>query len=111
MNAEHWTVRLKVGDVVRARSGTLRVVRSVIHSYKYGFVRVSVTFAIQRCSWTGRCYTTYTGNDLVQMGFRPTRAKWHLRTAIDRAIDEEIQKKKRRDHSIGLTCCDVEGIP
>lgn len=111
-----WIARIKVGDVLKSGTGVLRVVRAVSHhKIKYSgpeHIRTNVTFAILTCSWTGRPYTVYTGNDLVQMGYRPTRAKVKLNKKIDRAImrvfnaPPDYSKKKHYE----VTCCDVRGI-
>lgn len=105
-----WTNRLKVGDIVRFPSGMLRTVRRVKHpdsptdrrGNKY---RSSVTFSIQACSWTGRCYTCYTSSDLRTMGCRPTRARNPLRTKLDRKICAAMAS-----HEHLLKCCDVIGV-
>lgn len=104
--AHAWIARIKKGDVLRSRKGVLRVVREVSHHHiPFHGIRTCVTFTIRHCSWTGRCYTVLGGNDLVQMGYRPTRAKVSLRRRIDRAIEAEFGK-----HRPELTCCDVDGI-
>jgi hypothetical protein len=107
-----WVSRIRKGDVLRSGSGVLRVVREVSHSeIRYSgppHIRTSVYFAIKRCSWTRRCYTVYTGNDLIQMGYRPVRARVTLRKSIDRAIERDIQRPGY--HKPKLTCCDVEGV-
>lgn len=108
-----WTVRIRVADVLRARTGQLRVVRHVTHSLITGsggppHIRTSVTFKINRCSWTRRCYTVYNSSDLRRL-YRPTRGHIELRKKMDRAILQEIirpAKEKPR-----LTCCDVESVP
>lgn len=119
MSQPKWISQIEKGDVLRTRSGTLRVVRYVNHHFiprrrgrhrKYeGIPRTSVSFTITRCSWTGRCYTTMNGNDLVQMGYRPTKATWHLRTDLDKAIEGQINA--RLSDPIELHCCDVKGLP
>lgn len=109
MSQPAWIHRIQLGDVLRAGSGLLRVVRAVTHSpIDYGgnpHIRTMVTFSIRHCSWTRRCYTCYTGNDLVQMGYRPTRARVKLRKSIDRAIRADFGADNPK-----LTCCDVEGV-
>ena len=113
-----WIHRIKKGDVLRSGSGRLRVVRDVSHNLVENHLRTNVTFAIQHCSWTGRPYTTYTGQDLVQMKYSPTRAKVTLRKEIDKAIERVMYA---RDGLSALpnygakklyevTCCDVEGL-
>ncbi len=105
-----WTNRLQPGDVVRFRSGALRVVRAVRHPERptssYGEIyRSSITFAIKRCSWTHRCYTVYTSSDLRTLGCSMTRAKVSLRKKIDRLIMAELELNPLKPT---LTCCDVE---
>ena len=105
-----WIKRIKKGDVLRSGNGVLRVVRDVSHSkISHYDVRTTLVFSIRRCSWTGRCYTVYTGNDLVQMGYRPTRAKVKLTWKIDKAIEREITTNPPPGQ-YGLKCCDVENV-
>lgn len=113
-----WIHKIQRGDVLRWPSGRLRVVRDV-HHYDTPRSRVcSVTFAIQHCSWTHRPTTTYTSNDLRQMGVRPTKARVSLRKRIDRAIQREIagdpSGPRKGSPRIGsdreLFCCDVIGV-
>lgn len=101
-----WMMRVKVGDVLRRFDGPFRIVREVSR-YKNGELR-SVTFAIRRCSWTGRCYTIYGNVDLRVLGYRLVQVKRRKLTSkmdrkIHRAIHEPCTQKS-------LTCCDVEGI-
>lgn len=105
-----WISQIKVGDVLRSRSGLLRVVRNVNHLPVRGYKkpRTSVSFSIQRCSWTHRCYTVYFGNDLIQFGFRPVNARVQLRKKIDKLIKREIQSDCNWKPKID--CCDVRGI-
>jgi hypothetical protein len=111
-----WIARIKKGDVLRSRSGVLRVVRGVTHSQVHyngpPHIRTNVVFAIKHCSWTGRPYTVYTGNDLVQMGYRPTSARVSLRKKIDRAIERTYHAAPdwfaKKPYEI--TCCDVSGV-
>lgn len=115
MSQPAWIHRIKRGDILRSGSGLLRVVRSVSHSLipvgcggtRKPHFRTTVIFTIQHCSWTGRCYTVYTGNDLVQIGYRPTRGRIRLNRKIDRRIEQEFREHPRVP---GLSCCDVEGI-
>jgi hypothetical protein len=112
LNPDHkWIERIKLGDVLKSRSGDLRVVRWVRHSpIPYYGIRTSVIFAIRRTSWTTPAYTVYTGNDLVQMGYRPTRAKHPLTARIDKRL------LKSFEHNGGilptdLRAWDVIGLP
>lgn len=107
-----WINRIKAGDVVKSRTGLLRVVRDVSHHIvscggTKPHVRTCVVFSIKACSWTHRCYTVYTGNDLVQYGYRRTTASVSLRKKIDKAILAEIRKGGKK---AGMTCCDVVGV-
>ena len=126
-----WIKRIRKGDILRAPSGLLRVVRDVSHSGPSAG-KTSVIFTIAHCSWTGRCYTVLTGNDLRTFGYRPTQARYSFRKAIDRKITNEISGGDKirivvaasggritkyidvhrpldRD-KIQLDCCDVRGI-
>lgn len=111
-----WIARIQKGDVLRSRTGLLRVVREVSHAEVcYSgppHIRTSVVFAIKHCSWTRRPYTVYTGNDLARMGYRPTRARVSLRKRIDLAIMRVYAAKPKwgAKKPYEITCCDVEGI-
>lgn len=113
-----WLQKIQRGDVLRWPSGRLRVVRNVNHYRTPRSTVCNVTFAIQHCSWTHRPTTTYTSNDLRQMGVRPTKARISLRKKIDRAIQREIsgspsgpRKGMPRIHGEReLFCCDVIGV-
>ena len=110
LNPRHaWISRIKKGDVLRSKGGMLRIVRRVSHSDipSYG-IRTSVYFAIQHCSWTGRPYTIYTGNDLVQMGYEPIRGRFPPRTQFDRTLERDFEAKKSDD--CVLDCCSVKGV-
>jgi hypothetical protein len=104
-----WISRLKKGDVLRSRSGMLRIIRRVSHSKIpfYG-IRTTVTFTIQTCSWTGRPYTIYTGNDLVQMGYEQVDARFALRRKFDRALELDFEAPTAA--ACEFSCCDVRGV-
>lgn len=104
-----WIPRIKKGDVLRSRTGMLRIVRKVSHSHipHYG-IRTSVTFTIQRCSWTTRPYTIYNGNDLRQMGYTPLRGRFHLKTKFDKTLERDFSAKDAKE--CVFDCCDVRGI-
>ena len=95
LNHRHkWISRLKKGDVLRSRSGMLRVVRHVSHNKIPGYgIRTTLIFSIQRNSWTTRPYTVYTGNDLVQMGYVKTRARRALRSKFDRTLESDFDRR------------------
>ena len=126
-----WIKRIRKGDVLKAPSGLLRVVRDVSHCGPSAG-KTSVTFTIQHCSWTGKCYTVLTGVDLRTFGYQPTKGQYRFRKKIDRTIDREINGGDKvrivvaasggkvtkyidvhrpldRDKST-LDCCDVRGI-
>lgn len=110
LNPKHaWISRIRKGDVLRSRSGFLRIVRRVSHSRIpfYG-IRTSVYFTIQHCSWTHRPYTIYTGNDLVQMGYEPVAARFPLRTKFDRTLEQSFDAGRSED--CVLDCCAVKGV-
>lgn len=120
MPAKAWIKRIRKGDVLKARNGVLRVVRDVSHSGPSNG-KTSVTFAIRHCSWTHRPYTVLTGNDLVQFGYRPTKAHVALRKKIDREIERDfngrlVSANGRRISCpvLGtdrrIDCCDVRGM-
>ncbi len=110
LNPKHaWISRIKKGDVLRSGSGMLRIVRRVSHSHnKYYGTRTSVTFTIQSCSWTGRPYTVYNGNDLVQMGYAPVAGRFALRTKFDKTLERDFSAKDSRECE--FSCCDVRGV-
>ena len=103
-----WRAKIRVGDVLEAPSGDLRVVREVTRWKRRGRTTTIVTFAIRRCSWTRRCYTVVNQSDLATRGFRPTGKRVRLSKPIDRAISRAIDEP-RPDRSIG--CRAVQGVP
>lgn len=110
LNPRHtWISRIKKGDVLRSKSGMLRIVRRVSHSHiRFYGIRTTVTFTIQACSWTGRPYTVLTGNDLVQMGYEPVAERFPLRTKFDRTL--ELDFSAHRSADCVFSCCDVRGV-
>ena len=114
-----WMKDVVVGSVLKARSGALRVVRSVSRS-KRGALH-GVVFTIMRCSWTTSCYTILNYTDLIQRGFTLVKVKPRpLRSRLDREIRRCIYKPggnfyrrggKRYRRKNVLSCCDVEGVP
>jgi hypothetical protein len=103
-----WMARVRVGSVLRAGSGAMRVVRSVTRHADGRLCAVS--FAIASCSWTRRCYTVVMSNDLRQRGFRMVRVKPRsLNTELDRKIAQSIAQPAWERPYV-LRCCDVEGI-
>ena len=115
-----WIKALRNGDVVKTPNGTLRVCRDVRHSGP-SLGKTNVTFTILHCSWTGRCYTSMTGNDLKQFGYKPTKARVRLNRKFDKALDYEIRGRVEiclgkpmycppLPQYVKLHCCDVKGI-
>ena len=96
-----WWPDIRVGDVLKAPSGALRCVRYVSLGY-----RNYVGLAIRHCSWTHRCYTLYTTNELHGIGYTLAGARFALRTKMDRRIARNITTRER-----DLKCCDVVGLP
>lgn len=106
-----WRDRIKVGDVLRSASGTLRVVRQVKYwATKHGSPQVSVTFAILHCSWTGQCHTTLNQSDLRTLGYRPTGHRVRLNRPVDRLIARALAAHPGLDSKAIATCCDVHGV-
>lgn len=105
---DDWIKNIKIGDILLSGRNTVRVVRRVTKSKKYD--RLSVAFLINRCSWTGRCYTVYTNVDLKILGYKPTGVNIKLDSDFDVAVEKEINFKDCRD-PVKIKCCDVTGIP
>jgi hypothetical protein len=104
----HQRVKIpKVGQIFRAPSGLLRVCRHVSPCEKNP-KRTSVFFTIKHCSWTGRCYTVYSLQDLFNLGYVMTKKRVRVRGKFAEKIVEEMTLKVARPPKI--TCCDVEGI-
>jgi hypothetical protein len=117
--ADKWCATIREGDVIRTKSGSLRVVRAVHHHPKatgkgsYGATRARRThcfFAIQRCSWTGAGYTVYNVAEMIGMGWLPTAARPRsLKAEIDLALRADFEA---RDSSCRLVkCCEAVGLP
>lgn len=107
-----WYRYLQVGDVLRAPSGDLRVVRGVSH---FAPKRCSlhgataVTLVIRRCSWTKKPITVLFGADLNSRGYVPVSVRpRRLNAPLDKAIAEWLQ---RPEETSPLRCCDVRGLP
>lgn len=94
---------LKVGDVLKAPSGRLRIVRKLS---AFRTDNPYVFFTIARCSWTHRPYTLYTVKDLTRMGYRKV-GQYKLREKFDELMCEEFEARD----SPQIKCCDVIGIP
>jgi hypothetical protein len=103
-----WIKQLVKGDVIVSRNGNLRVIRRVTH-HGPSIPKTYITLAIKHCSWTGRAYTVYNGNDLRQMGYRPIKANFALRSRVDRLMEEEFDRPGKERPV--LTCCDGMCLP
>lgn len=99
-----WMRTVKVGDVLVNARGTYRVVRDVTRFPNANLA--TLTFTINRCSWTGRCYTVMNFTDARMHGYRPAHARSKLNGPLDGRIAKAIADPS--DHS--LTCCAVKGI-
>lgn len=96
--------KVAVGDVLRSRGGTYRVVRKV--SRVRGRLHY-ITFAIKRCSWTGRCTTTVNSHDLRYADYEPvTGVRWKFATLLDEKIQADIANPNLRK----TPCCAVIGV-
>jgi hypothetical protein len=99
-----WRETIRIGDVLVARSGTMRVVRECL--YKQSDILVSVRLTIRRRSWTGRCYTVVTRSDLQTFGYRKAGVRVRLGSG---PMDGEIARNLREDLRT-LGPADVRGI-
>lgn len=104
----NWIKQIQKGDVLRAPSGKLRIVRRVTH-YGQSLSRTSIVFLISRPSWTGRCYTVIRGNDLKNKGYQPTKAKAKLGKDFDNIVEYELDRSAHQPKKLGAR--DVMGIP
>lgn len=106
-----WRDEIQRGDVLRAGSGTERVVREVRYwETKHGTPMVSVVFSILHCSWTGQCYTILSRSDLRTLGYQPTGRRVQLRKAVDRLISRALAARPGGESKGIATCCDVHGV-
>lgn len=101
-----WMATVRIGDVLKAPGGVLRVVREV-RRYPNGNLR-SLAFTIRRCSWTRRPITGYGFTDLRIQGWEPTGVNVALDSELDGQIRHELTIPMGRERR--LSCCDVEGI-
>lgn len=103
-----WIRELQLGDVVQSGSGMFRVVRSVRTCWPTRYCsRTWITFTIQACSWTKRCYTVMCCNDLITLGYKKVRARVSLSSKFAKAVARQIG---RDIHETEMHCCDVRGI-
>ncbi len=116
--ADQWAAEVQEGDVVKTKSGDLRIVRAVHRHPKATGKgsgkatkarRVWCFFAIKHCSWTGAGYTLYTIAEMVGMGWLPTSAK-------PRRMSAEIDVRLKSDFARPgkdrcVRCCEAVGLP
>lgn len=96
---------IQKGSVLRFPNGDLRVVRKATF-WPDGNLH-SVTLAIRRCSWTGRCYTVIDRVTLKHPGATLAHVKPRpLKKIMDRKIERAIGSLYKT-----VTCCDVHGVP
>lgn len=100
-----WFAFVRPGDVLLHR-GSYRVVREVS---RWGGRLRFVAFAIKRRSWTDRCYTLYSANDLKTHGTRYVGARVKLDTEMDRKIHQSITGRELPPH-FTLRARDVVGV-
>lgn len=103
-----WMLRLKVVDLLVKGNGKPRAVRS-LYRYPNGDL-AGITFAIRACSWTGRCYTAISYNDLKQTGYVPyINGNTKVRMKLNSDMDKKIAGCIRNGEDRSLGCCDVKG--
>jgi hypothetical protein len=101
-----WIDTLRVGDVVRFKSGKLRTVVGV--GYKDGKVS-SVGFPILVCSWTGRGYTVLARSDLKIRAQCKTIVKIDLsKHVVGTKLLEECSQVGK-DLKL-VSCCEIVGV-
>ncbi len=107
---------LQVGDLIR-RNGTLRLVRHVTRLHegsgrlnrrdgkRYPGRVKSVTFAIRRCSWTGRPVTVIGRVDLYYGTLEIVRRNFPLARSFEEAVlQDEVSLKGPR-----VLSCEIAG--
>ena len=117
--ADQRSSEIQEGDVVRTKSGDLRVVRAVHRSPKAtgkgargstAARRTFCYFAVKHCSWTGAGYTLYSVAEMIGMRWLPT-------TARPRKPTEEIDLKLKADcesrgtYARRVRRCEAVGLP
>jgi|SRR5579872_560803 len=93
----------RVGQLIKSPAGLLRIARAV-HIASDDPKKVWVSFAIKHCSWTRRCYTVYSLDELLRTGYTVTRKRVKF-NKFDKRVNTVIHKSSKE-----MTCCDVEGI-
>ena len=97
----------KVGDIMKAPSGALRIVRSVTCRSRRERRKIWIVFTIKHCSWTHRPVTTYSLGELQDLGYVHTRKNITLSLPSDKVIEAECSYPDNPQ----LSCCDVVGVP
>lgn len=97
------------GDVVRNARGHERIVRGVSQDASTGLT-THVTFAIMRKSWTNRPYTVLNYADLANYGYVPTGVRITEMTLLDKMLNTDIIKNRKKAFSCRLKARDVAGI-
>jgi len=100
-----WMCFAKEGDVLRTPKGDYRVIRS-ISRFDDGDLRCA-SFAIRRCSWTKRAYTTYNFTDLMNWSYAMAREPGASK--LDKTLHWETHQRVAVPPI--LACCSVVGVP
>jgi hypothetical protein len=105
-----WRDKIEVGDILLDKGKFPRVVRGVAYRTKGKLAGrlLGIDLVIQRCSWTGRCYTAIGRADLKQRGFVPTGKKKTSINFIDKLIAHDLMYTEKSKQK--LSCCMVKGI-
>jgi hypothetical protein len=100
---------LREGDIIRW-NGRLRVIRDVTKGEGKGWRRISFTFSIQRCSWTGKPYTVYSRTDMqnLKKSLELVARNYKGKLPLEKLLTDDI--KQRRGMRCKLECCDVVGV-
>lgn len=115
-----WFSTVKVGDILRSGSGTLRVVRAVsrpLNKKKHSPrpFHLWVTLAIRHCSWTGQATTILDASGLLSKGYTHTGHRHYFKSRLDRRLQKQlaVQEVTRigewKEMKL-LKCCDVVGV-
>lgn len=75
------------GEILKSPGGVLRVARAV----RKCSGRVYVNFVILHASWTTRCHTVYTTNELFSIGYRRTGKHVHSFDEFEQAVADEMK--------------------
>jgi hypothetical protein len=107
-----WLQTIEPGDTVLFGKGKIpRLVRHVHRYRKDGRLKVTLWFAIRRCSWTGKGYTLYDARETQAM-IRPSR---YPRVRVDKLpghrkfLATMTWVRKPETPEPPLDCCAVRG--